>query len=369
MVAIAADHTVSRRTAHASTEVYKGAWLKPENATMRTKRLVIGMACAAVAVVAVGVYRGWGPLLAQVLPKAHWEPYKTRKPKPSVDQKLTDPVLTGAIDLHAHFGPDSYDRQWDAFEVVKLAKERGMRGVVLKNHWTESAGLAWLIRKYGEKGIEVFGSVTLDTPVGGVNPMAVRYMADVEGTWGRIVWMPTHDSEHEVDYEKGTRAKAIVSRNGKLIPEVFEVLDLIKDRNLTLATGHVEPWEALAIMTEAKKRGITRIIVTHPMLGPMFTSLSLEQMQEAVKLGGAIEITAGTVSGNGPNKAKALEAIKALGTQNVFIASDSGLVGTPNHPDALAMAIKALRAAGFSEQDLNRMFKETPARLVGLPPQ
>jgi len=53
----------------------------------------------------------------------------------------------------------------------------------------------------------------------------------------------------------------------------------------------------------------------------------------------------------------------------VFVGSDSGLVGTPNHPDALAMAAKALRAAGFSEQDLNRMFKETPARLVGLPIQ
>ena len=65
---------------------------------------------------------------------------------------------------------------------------------------------------------------------------------------------------------------------------------------------------------------------------------------------------------------RAIEVIKALGTQNVFVASDSGLVGTPNHPDALAMAIKSLRAAGFSEQDLNRMFKETPARLVNLPP-
>jgi hypothetical protein len=43
-------------------------------------------------------------------------------------------------------------------------------------------------------------------------------------------------------------------------------------------------------------------------------------------------------------------------------------VGTPNHPDAMAMAIKALRAAGFSEQDLSRMFRDTPARLVGLPP-
>jgi hypothetical protein len=49
-----------------------------------------------------------------------------------------------------------------------------------------------------------------------------------------------------------------------------------------------------------------------------------------------------------------------------FVGSDSGLVGTPNHPDALAMAAKSLRAAGFTEQDLNRMFKETPARLVGL---
>jgi len=250
---------------------------------------------------------------------------------------------------------------------VKLAKERGMRGVVLKNHWTETAGLAQLIRKHGTQGIEVFGSVTLDTPVGGVNPMAVRYMADVEGTWGRIVWMPTHDSEHEVAYYKEARAKAVASRNGKLIPEVFEVLDLIKERNLTLATGHLTPEEVLMVMAEAKRRGITRIIVTHPMLGPQFTDMSLPQMHEAVKLGGAIEITAGTITRDGPGKARAIEAIKALGTQNVIISSDSGLVGTPNHPDALAMAAKSLRAAGFSEQDLNRMFKETPARLVGLP--
>jgi hypothetical protein len=339
-------------------------------AMTRIERLLIGVACAALAGAAVSVHYGWAPrLLAQVSPKSHWETYKARNPKPSVDQKLTDPALIGAIDLHAHHGPDSYARQWDAFEVVKLAKERGMRGVVLKNHWTETAGLAQLIRKYGTQGIEVFGAVTLDTPVGGVNPMAVRYMADVEGSWGRIVWMPTHDSEHEVNYNKETRTKAIVSRDGKLIPEVFEVLDLIKEHNLTLATGHVEPEEALMIMTEAKKRGITKIIVTHPLLGPQFTSMSVPQLQESVKLGGAIEITAAAFFSDDAAKTHAIDVIKILGTQNVFIASDSGLVGTPNHPDALAMAAKALRAAGFSEPDLNRMFKQTPARLVGLPIQ
>ena len=332
------------------------------------KKLVIGVTCAAAVAAAVSLHVGFGPLLAQVSPKAHWEPYKLQHPKPSVDQHLTDPALIGAIDLHAHFGPDSYERQWDAFEVVKLAKERGLRGVVLKNHWSETAGLAQLIRKYGAQGIEVFGAVTMDTPVGGVNPMAVRYMSDVEGNWGRIVWMPTHDSEHEVNYYKETRAKAIVSRNGKLIPEVFEVLDLIKERNLTLATGHVEPEEALMIMAEAKKRGITRIIVTHPLLGPQFTAMSLPQLQESVKLGGAVEITAGTLSRDGAGKTHAIEVVRALGAQNVFIGSDSGLVGTPNHTDALAMAAKSLRAAGFSEEDLNWMFKNTPARLVGLPP-
>src|SRR4029079_4128893 len=328
------------------------------------KRLLVGVSCVVVAAAAVILHFGWGPLLAQVSPKAHWEPYKAQHPTPSVDQKLTDPALTGAIDLHAHHGPDAYDRQWDAFEVVKLAKERGMRGVVLKNHWTETAGLAQLIRKYGTQGIEVFGSVTMDTPVGGVNPMAVRYMADVEGSWGRIVWMPTHDSEHEVDYNKETRTKAIVSRSGKLIPEVLEVLDLIKERNLTLATGHVTPEEALMIMAEAKQRGITKIIVTHPLLGPQFTSMSVPQLQESVKLGGAVEITAGAFFRDGPAKTHAIEVIKTLGTQNVFVASDSGLVGTPNHPDAMAMAIKSLRAAGFSERDLKWIFKDTPARLV-----
>jgi hypothetical protein len=335
-------------------------------AMMRTKTLLIGVSCATVTAAAMSLLYGWRPLLAQTSPKAHWEPYKARNPKPSVDQRLSDSALIGAIDLHAHHGPDSYARQWDAFEVVKLAKERGMRGVVLKNHWTETAGLAQLIRKYGTQGIEVYGSLTLDTPVGGVNPMAVRYMGDVEGGRGRIVWMPTHDSEHEVNYNKETRATAIVSRNGKLIPEVFEVLDLIRQYNFTLATGHVTPEEVLMIMAEAKQRGITRIIVTHPLLGAQFTNMSLPQMQEAVKLGGTIEITAGTVFREGPAKTRAIEVIKALGTQNVFVSSDSGLIGTPNHPDALAMAAKSLRAAGFREQDLNRMFKETPARLVGL---
>jgi hypothetical protein len=298
--------------------------------------------------------------------QTHWEGYKNRSAKPSVDQHLTDPALIGAIDLHAHCDPDSYPRQWDGFEVAKLAKERGMRGVLLKNHWTETAGLAYLVRKYGTQGIEVFGALSLDTPVGGVNPQAVRYMADVVGNYGRIVWMPTHDAEHEVTYNKENRPFVSVSRDGALLPEVLEVLSIIAQHDLTLATGHVTPEEALMIIREAKKRGVQRIIVTHPLLGPQYTNMSLEQIQESAKLGAFIELVAGNLTR--PDKSRAFEVIRRVGSELTFVSTDSGLVGSPNLADALAQAAKALREAGFNEADLNRMFKENPARLVKLPP-
>src|SRR5512144_3140887 len=106
------------------------------------KQLIVAL--GSVVAVAAGLHTAGVTLRAQTA----WEAYKNRKYPTSVDKHLTDPALIGAIDLHAHCDPDSYPRSWDGFEVAKLAKERGMRGVVLKNHWTATAGLAYLARKY-----------------------------------------------------------------------------------------------------------------------------------------------------------------------------------------------------------------------------
>ena len=42
--------------------------------------------------------------------------------------------LSGVIDIHAHVDPDSMPRSIDAIDLARLAKQRGMRGLVLKNH-------------------------------------------------------------------------------------------------------------------------------------------------------------------------------------------------------------------------------------------
>jgi hypothetical protein len=315
----------------------------------------IGAACA------VAVAAG------QTGPQTDWDSYKGRSYTPYVDQHLTDPALVGAIDLHAHSDPDSYPRQWDAFDVARLAQERGLRGVVLKNHYTETAGLAYLVRKYGTPGFEVFGGLTLDLPTGGVNPQAVRYMADVSGHYGRIVWMPTHDAEHEVTYNKEQRPFVSVVRNGQLLPQVIEVLSLVAQNDLTLATGHVAPEEALMIIREAKRRGVQRIILTHPLLGPQYTYMSFAQLKEAVDSGAYMEVVARNVTGDRAGRARALDAIRLVGADMTFISSDAGLTGAPGHTDALAQAAKVLRDSGFSEPALTRMFKDNPARLIKLP--
>src|ERR1700691_5483240 len=104
-------------------------------------------------------------------------------------------TLAGAIDMHAHSDPDGTPRSIDAIDLAKLAKSRGMRAIVLKNHYEPTASLAYIVRKE-VPGIEVFGGISLDLTVGGVNPAAVEWMTKVKGGYGRVVWLPTFDSEH-----------------------------------------------------------------------------------------------------------------------------------------------------------------------------
>jgi hypothetical protein len=328
------------------------------------KRTSLALAAATTLTLASGAVHLRG---ADQQPQTHWEKYKDQRAEPFPDRHLTDPVLIGAIDLHAHPDPDVYPRQADAFTIAKLAKERGMRGVVLKNHFTETAGLAELVRTYATPGFDVFGAVTLDLPIGGLNVQAIQYMVDVAGHRGRIVWMPTHDSEHEVRYNKETRPYVAVSRNGRLLPTVAQVIAVVAQHDLALATGHVAPEEALAIVRAAKAAGVKRLIVTHPMFSPQYTWMSVDQMQIAAGLGAYLEITGNSIVRDPEAAPRVLAAIHAIGARHFFVSTDSGLVGTPNVPDTLALVAKRFREAGISDADLAAMFRDNPAFLVNVP--
>ncbi len=190
------------------------------------------------------------------------------------------PSLAGVIDIHAHVGPETallnYKRAYDAIEAAQIARIYGMRGIVLKEHNTETASWAYLVSQM-VPDVEVFGGIVLNKAVGGINPVAVESMALTRGRLGRMVYMPTNDAA--VRNPRSPTAVE-VSRNGQLLPEVLEVLKIVAKYDLCLSTGHISAEEALMVIRAAKEAGVKKIYVQHP--NHQGIVMSMAQMKEAV---------------------------------------------------------------------------------------
>ncbi len=273
-------------------------------------------------------------------------------------------TLSGAIDMHAHADPDGTPRKLDAIDLARLAKERGMRAIVLKNHYEPTASLAYIVRKE-VPGIEVFGGISLDLTVGGVNPAAVDWMTKVKGSYGRIIWLPTFDSEAQVKFTKQQRPYASVVKDGKVLPEVAQVIAIAARNNLVLETGHSSGSEDLIIIQEAKRQGVQNVMVTHALTNPG-GPLTLTEIREAAKLGAYIELVYGGLSDD--LLKRDAEVIRAVGASSVVLATDLGQPNNPLHTDGLMAFYKGLMALGISEADIVLMSQTNPAKLLGLKP-
>jgi hypothetical protein len=305
-------------------------------------------------------------------------------PSANAQQPVSDPALSGAIDLHSHvdpdgFGPGRNGRSFDSLELAQLAQQAGMRGFVIKMHYDQTADDAYFVRKL-YPDLEVFGGIGTNFATGGLNPAAIRQMADVKGGWGRIVWMPTWDAKHYVENHGNDRPFIAVARDDQLVPEAKALIAAVAEVNgktrgshgkVVLATGHNAPEEVLLMVREARGLGLD-VIVTHPLLESV--GMTLQQMQQAVAMGAYLEFVSSFA--NQPETIREhVETIRAIGPEHCFVSSDRGqgrgeeghdTVAT-SHVQALTAAAQALRANGFSEPELDLLFKTNPARLLGLP--
>jgi hypothetical protein len=275
-------------------------------------------------------------------------------------------LLRGAIDIHAHCDPDSMPRSIDGLNLARLAQRHGLRAIVLKNHFQPTTHLAWAASRE-TAGILVFGGVALNLPVGGLNPHAVDAMANTQGALGKVVWLPTFDSENQVRSSGQNRPSVPVAREGRLLPETLAVLDAIARHKLVLATGHSSAGETLLLIREAKARGIEHIVVTHAMLGPV--SMTVPQIQEAARAGAFIEFAYNALAGTGRSPELVREhaaAIRAIGVEHCILSSDMGQQGNPLHPEGLTLFARLLRENGFTAAELEQMVKKNPAKLLGL---
>ena len=314
------------------------------------------------------------------------------------DPAPNDPALKGAIDMHAHQDPDSFGpsygqaaRSIDALDLYTRAKASGMRGFIIKGHLDQTAGLAYYMRKL-HPDMEIFGGMGSNLTTGTkVNPWAITHMAEMKGGWGRIVWMPSWDSENSIhklarkpwSYVAVAECKGLPfwinypkpCEGGDLLPEVKEAMRVIattktRDSNgdLVLATGHNSPPEVKLMVKEAVRVGVKHIIITHPLLD--IVEMEPKEIKELVESGPEIYAEFTSQFGN-PNARPEVvklyvDTIKLVGAEHAFISSDTGQINSNWQPDALANCAKVLRANGFTERELDLLFKINPAKILGI---
>tara|TARA_B100000029_G_scaffold187623_1_gene185086 strand:+ start:9088 stop:9972 length:885 start_codon:yes stop_codon:yes gene_type:complete len=269
--------------------------------------------------------------------------------------------LTGVIDMHVHAGPDSRPRAMNDWEAVRMAEAAGLRAVLLKNHFTSTADRAALAAQL-VPNLHVFGGVALNRSIGGINPEAVRQMAAFSGERGKVVWLPTFDSEFYVTRAGTSDPFVSVLEDGRPVADLIEVFSLVAENDLVLAMGHSSPEEVLALIPVAREQGVETILVTH-VFGQDATRGQIRQMAAA---GAIMELDWLAAYTNPLLLDDYVEVIQSVGAESFIISSDFGQEGNPDHATGMRDFIAALRSREINQEQIDTMAKYNPASLLGL---
>ena len=280
--------------------------------------------------------------------------------------------LKGVIDMHVHTNPDLRKRAYDDFELMEAGIRVGARAIVIKTHQGTTMDRAYLCNRHnqivhgGSNNFTMFGSITLNQVVGGINPKAVDSALKLGA---KVVWLPTQSARNHMQKMNQDTSKCVeVVRDGQVVPELKDVFELIKEHNAVLGTAHVSPEECFVVVEAARNAGVKNIVVTHPEW--WIVGMSLEDQIRLVKDYDVIlERCYAQNMGGGKYKSNLpanLELIQAVGYEHVMVDTDGGQTENPYWEIAMEEYMQYLVDHGMTEEQVYHMTKTIPARLLGL---
>lgn len=251
-------------------------------------------------------------------------------------------ILDGFIDIHIHTSPDVKPRVLTDYEAALESKKRGMRAIVLKSHVEPTAGRAYLAHKL--TGLPVRGGVTLNLHVGGLNPEAVRSTALMGG---KFVWLPTiHHQEIKLD----TAA-------------LEEILYLVKDHDMVLATGHLSPQEIFQVLDLCRSLKVEKVLINHPLT--RVVGASLDEQKEMARHAYLEHCWVATMPRHDNLNPKVMfEAIKEVGAKHCILATDMGQAHNHSPVQGMEMMITSMMKQGISWEEIILMCSKNPESLL-----
>ena len=289
-------------------------------------------------------------------------------------EKRARKLLEGSIDVHIHSAPDIFPRIMNDIDLALAAKQEGMRAILIKSHVVITADRAEIASQVTD--FPVFGAIALNLPVGGINLEAVEVALKMGA---KEVWLPTIHASHYVAQKDHvpTLAKAIkadikgvylLKEDGSLKEELVPIFRKIAEYDVALGTGHITTQEAKAVVREAAKAGVKKIIVTHPLA--TFVNYTNEDMKDVLDNGAMfLEHVFNDVTRQVAypiTQKKIADAIRAIGAKYIVMSTDSGQWLNPIPTQSMGIYITDMLDLGISEEDVRLMVSTNPARMLGL---
>jgi hypothetical protein len=291
---------------------------------------------------------------------------------------VVDALMEGAVDLHCHSGPSIMERKLDHIEQIRDAEAAGMHAVLFKDHFYSNTPVMQVLQRYreGPRALHLLSGVPLNNQLGGLNPYAVEHGLTLGA---RMVWMPTlcaHNHlttafRYNLHGRLGMRpplALSVIDARGRLKDEVKDILDLIAEHDAVLCGGHLHVSEMYPLFSEAKARGVTRMVVSHP---TYWIEARLEDLAELSAMGVYLEHCACMLI-EGVSRKFDFDALRgyveAAGIERTIIGSDLGQTFNPRPVPGFRAVIALCLDLGFTPQEIRQMTCENACRLVGIAP-
>jgi hypothetical protein len=297
---------------------------------------------------------------------------------PSVDDKLL-------LDMHVHVGPEYLRRRYTAEALMDEGRREGF-GAVMKNHFQPTT--AWVSQALRDDDkVRFAGAIVLNAAIGGVDDHAIRslmsgWKEDVAAPdpcqGGAVVWMPTLSTEAHLNlYQRrempeawGVRGKysrfvpigcgyRLDEGDEKVMAALDRMLKAVAENDLTLATGHLNAAETVALVKRAHGAGIRRILMTHPLF-----QATNQEVDVLVRLwrdyGAYSELAFVNIAMDHLSYEQYVEVIRAVGPEGVVLTTDLGQVMNMRVADGWREYMAELKKRGIKDDDITRMAVVNP---------
>lgn len=272
-------------------------------------------------------------------------------------------LLKGGYDMHVHPAPSHLERKMDDWEYAALLDQYGMAGAVIKKHFGATTDRAFLVNAHGGFQAKLYGSITLDWPVGGLNPYAVRSEL-MQGC--KLVFLPTFHANSTKLPPPGIfpidgPPISVLDDKGEVRREVLEIMDCVKEFGAVLCTGHLPPNEVYKVTKTGLRRGC-KMVLTHP--DGWMENICLDWQIELTQLGAYADKCWLDVFKGHCSVEECVKRIRGIGTDRCVLITDFGQKANPDPCEGMMNFVDTLLESGFSDAEIQQMVQSNPKTLL-----